>query len=129
MFMHHVALCTPYIALVNGGHLLHMRVDHVEPKSEISSGVSAQRVCGPQASNDEDTNLALDQDKPRCIPPLSLSFIFETLIIILFNFALNLLDLYGIVAALVFSFPIILVYSCGNSYRSLELARHRYRCW
>jgi hypothetical protein len=44
MFMHHVALCTPYIALVNGGHLLHMRVDHVKPKSEISSVVSAQRV-------------------------------------------------------------------------------------
>jgi hypothetical protein len=84
---------------------------------------------GPQASNDEDTNLSLDQDKPRCIPPLSLSFIFETLIIILFDFALNLQDLYDTVAALGFSFPIILVYSCSNSYRSLELARYRYRCW
>jgi hypothetical protein len=40
--MHHIAICTPYIALVNGGHLLHMRVDHVEPKSEIQA-VQVQR--------------------------------------------------------------------------------------
>jgi hypothetical protein len=26
--MHHIALCTPCIALVNYGHLLHIRVDH-----------------------------------------------------------------------------------------------------
>jgi hypothetical protein len=33
--MHHITLCTPCIALFNCGHLLHMRVDHVEPKIEI----------------------------------------------------------------------------------------------
>jgi hypothetical protein len=35
MFMHHIALCTPCIALVNGGHLLHMRVGHAEPEVEV----------------------------------------------------------------------------------------------
>jgi hypothetical protein len=37
LFMHHIALCTPYIALFNCGHLLHMRVDHAEQKSEIQA--------------------------------------------------------------------------------------------
>jgi hypothetical protein len=32
--MHHIALCTPYIAHFNYDHLLHIRVDHVEPKTE-----------------------------------------------------------------------------------------------
>jgi hypothetical protein len=81
-----------------------------------------------QVPAEDPTNLALNQGKPRCISPKSLSFIFETLFIILFDCALSLQDLYGTLAALVFSFPIILVYSCYNSYRSLELARHRYRC-
>jgi hypothetical protein len=36
--MYHIALCTPCIALVNDGHLLHMRVDHVEPEAEVRKG-------------------------------------------------------------------------------------------
>jgi hypothetical protein len=64
---------------------------------------------GPQASSGEDTNLALDQGKPQCIPPKS-SFIFETLFIILFDYALSLHDLYGTIAALGFSFPVVLIY-------------------
>jgi hypothetical protein len=35
MIMHHIALCTPCITLVNGGHILHMRVDHVEPEAKV----------------------------------------------------------------------------------------------
>jgi hypothetical protein len=35
LFMHLTALCTSCIALFNCGHLLHMRVDHAEQKSEI----------------------------------------------------------------------------------------------
>jgi hypothetical protein len=35
VFMHHIALCTTCIALVNGGHLLHMRVDHTELEAEV----------------------------------------------------------------------------------------------
>jgi hypothetical protein len=63
---------------------------------------------GPQASSAEDINLDLDEGKPRCIPPKSFSFIFEPLFIILFDCALSLQELYGTVAALGFSFPIIL---------------------
>jgi hypothetical protein len=35
MIMHHIAPCSPCIALVNCGHLLHMRVDHVKLESEF----------------------------------------------------------------------------------------------
>jgi hypothetical protein len=34
IIMHHTTLCTPCIALFNYGHLLHIRVDHVEPKTD-----------------------------------------------------------------------------------------------
>jgi hypothetical protein len=33
--MHHIALCTSCIEHFNVAHLLHIRVDHVEPESEI----------------------------------------------------------------------------------------------
>jgi hypothetical protein len=33
--MHHIALYTPYIAHFNVDHLLYVRIDHVEPKTEI----------------------------------------------------------------------------------------------
>jgi hypothetical protein len=33
--MHHIALCTPCIALVNYDHLLYMGVHHVEPELEF----------------------------------------------------------------------------------------------
>jgi hypothetical protein len=81
-----------------------------------------------QAQVEDFTNLDLTQGKPRCLPPKSLSFIFETLFIILFDCALSLQDLYGTIVTLGFSFLIILIYPCYNSYRSLELARHRYKC-
>jgi hypothetical protein len=83
---------------------------------------------GTQALSGEDTNLALDQGWPQCIPPKSLSFMFETLLIILFDCALSLQDLYGTVAAFGLSFSIVLVYPCYNSYTSLEMARRRHRC-
>jgi hypothetical protein len=51
----------------NFGELLHIRVDHVEPMMEIQAVEVQWRIRGPQASSDEDTNLALDQGKPRCI--------------------------------------------------------------
>jgi hypothetical protein len=35
MIMHNNELCAPCIALVNYGHLLHMRVDHAKPGSEF----------------------------------------------------------------------------------------------
>jgi hypothetical protein len=57
--MHHIALCTPCIALFNCGHLLHMRVDHVEPKSEIQVERVQKEYDGPQAPSCMNTNLAI----------------------------------------------------------------------
>jgi hypothetical protein len=105
-----------------------MQVDHAESEMKIQVEQVRWVFGGSQASSGEDTNLALDQGKTRCIPPKSLSFIFQTLFIILFDCALSLQDLYGTIAILGFSFSTILVYPCYNSYRLLELARHRYRC-
>jgi hypothetical protein len=65
--MHHITLCTSCIVLVYGGHLLYMRVDHVEPKSEIQAVQVQWRLGGSQASSCEDANLVLNQGKPRCI--------------------------------------------------------------
>jgi hypothetical protein len=42
--MHHIALCTPCIALFNCGKFLHIRIDHAEPESEFSSGASPMGV-------------------------------------------------------------------------------------
>jgi hypothetical protein len=55
--MHHIALCTPCIALVNGGHLLYMWVDHAEPKSEYQAEQVQWAFRGPQASSCEDVNI------------------------------------------------------------------------
>jgi hypothetical protein len=44
LIMHHIALCTLCIALVNYGHLLHMQVDHAEPESENTSGANPTGV-------------------------------------------------------------------------------------
>jgi hypothetical protein len=56
--MHHIALCTPCITLFNCGHLLHMRVDHAKPKSEIQEVQSSGEYDGPQVTSCVDSNLA-----------------------------------------------------------------------
>jgi hypothetical protein len=88
--MHHIALCTPCIALFNCGHLLLIRVDHVELKTKNQAEQVQWVFEGPQASSGEDTNLELNQGEPQCIPPKSLSFMFETLFIILYACTLSL---------------------------------------
>jgi hypothetical protein len=107
--MHHIALCTLCIALFHCGHLMHIRVDHVEPESEFQAGQVQRVFGGPQTPSGNDTNLALDQGKPRCIPQKSLSFMFETLFIILYACALSLYELYGTVVVLRSSLLFILV--------------------
>jgi hypothetical protein len=58
LIMHHIALCTLCIALFDCGHLLHIRVDHVEPRTE-DQVEQVQWVFGDlQASSVEDTNIA-----------------------------------------------------------------------
>jgi hypothetical protein len=90
LIMHHIALCISSIALFNCDHLLHIRVDHVEPESELQAKQVRRVFKGPQASSDENTNLALDQGKPRCIYPMPLSFILKVLLYALFDCALSL---------------------------------------
>jgi hypothetical protein len=47
LIMHHIELCTPCIALVNCGHILHMRVDHAELKTEIQAKQVQEEYGGP----------------------------------------------------------------------------------
>jgi hypothetical protein len=47
LFMHHIALCNPCVALFNCGYLLHIRVDHTEPKSEIQAEQVQREYGGP----------------------------------------------------------------------------------
>jgi hypothetical protein len=42
-------------------------IDHMEPKTEIQAEQVQWVLEGPQASSSEDTNLELNQGKPRCI--------------------------------------------------------------
>jgi hypothetical protein len=57
LIMHHIVLCTPCILLFNFGHLLQIRVDHVELKTE-NQAEQIQWVFGDsQASSCEDTEI------------------------------------------------------------------------
>jgi hypothetical protein len=64
---------------------------YAEPKLEVPT---------EQVQVEDFTNLKLTQGKPRCIQPKSLSFIFETLFIILYACALSLYELYDTVDTL-----------------------------
>jgi hypothetical protein len=64
LFMHYIALCTPCIALVSCGHLLHMRVYHVEPKMKIQAEQVQWVFVGPQASCCQDTNIVVIKASP-----------------------------------------------------------------
>jgi hypothetical protein len=77
LFMHYIALYTPYITLFNCDHLLHVLVDHVESESKFQVEQVQWVFGGSQASSGEDTNLDLDQGKPRCITPQYLTFILN----------------------------------------------------
>jgi hypothetical protein len=64
IIMHHITLCTPCIALVNGGPLLHMRVDHVELESEFQAEQVQWAFGGPQASSCEEANIVGSRKAP-----------------------------------------------------------------
>jgi hypothetical protein len=51
MIMHHIALSTPCIALVNYGHLFAYMMDHVEPKTKIKVQQVQIVFGGPQVSS------------------------------------------------------------------------------
>jgi hypothetical protein len=48
-------------------HVCAYAIYHVEPESKIQEEQSSGEYGGPQATSCVDTNLALDQGKPRCI--------------------------------------------------------------
>jgi hypothetical protein len=54
--MHHIARCTSCIAHFDVAHLLHIWVDHVEPRTEDQVEQVQWVFEDPQASNYEDTN-------------------------------------------------------------------------
>jgi hypothetical protein len=56
--MHHIVLCTPYIALLNCGHLLHIRVDHGKTKTENRAEQVQWVFEDPQALSCEDADIA-----------------------------------------------------------------------
>jgi hypothetical protein len=58
LIMHHIALYTPCIAVFNCGHFLHIRIDHMEPKTKDEAEQVQWVFGGPKASNCEDTSIA-----------------------------------------------------------------------
>jgi hypothetical protein len=67
MIMHHIALFTPCIALVNGGYLLYMQVDHVEPKSGIQAEQVQGVFRGTQVSSGDDANIIVIKASPGAL--------------------------------------------------------------
>jgi hypothetical protein len=65
-------------------------IDHVEAKTEIQAEQVQRVLEGPQASSGEDTNLELNQGKPRCINQCYLSFILKYIFMFYFDCALSL---------------------------------------
>jgi hypothetical protein len=64
MIMHHNALYTPCIALVNCVRLLHILIDPAKPKTEIQA-VQVQWIFGgPQASNRDEANIVVINTSP-----------------------------------------------------------------
>jgi hypothetical protein len=57
LIMHHITVCTPCITLVNCGHLLHIRVDHVEPELKFKAEQVRWVFGGPQAPSVIDANI------------------------------------------------------------------------
>jgi hypothetical protein len=80
LFIHHIAFCTSCIASLPLAHIRSFTLDHVEP------GLKVQAEC---TQVKESTNLALDQGKPWCIYPVSLSFIYNYILIMILECALG----------------------------------------
>jgi hypothetical protein len=88
LFMHHITLYTPCIALFNCGHLLHIRVDHAEPESEFEAEQVQGMFGGPQASSCEDTNIFVIKTS-LMHPTLSLSFVYLYILFMILECALG----------------------------------------
>jgi hypothetical protein len=62
--MHHIAPCTPCIAFLLVSHTCAFCVRPCGAEIKNSSGADPKECGGPQASNGENTTIALDQGKP-----------------------------------------------------------------
>jgi hypothetical protein len=93
MFMHPIALCIPCITLFNCDHLLHIKANHVEPKTEIEAEQIQWVFEGPQAPSVRILTLLLYQGKPRCIPPIILGFSFNLYNYVLLDYAFKFIGI------------------------------------
>jgi hypothetical protein len=76
LFMHHVTLCTPCIALFNCDHLFAYTIDLAELKSEIQAEQVQWVFRGPQASIVVDANIVVIKASPGVSNPI-LEFYFS----------------------------------------------------
>jgi hypothetical protein len=67
LFMHHIALCTLCIAIFNCGHILHICVDHGEPKLEFQAKQVQWVFGGPQASSCKNANIVVIKASPGAL--------------------------------------------------------------
>jgi hypothetical protein len=72
------------------GHLLHIRVDHAEPNTEIQAGQVQGVFGGPQAPSVMDANIAFGSRQAPMHLINALVFYFEALLYVLLNCALSL---------------------------------------
>jgi hypothetical protein len=83
LFLHHVALaylmhCTIFLL----AHICSYTLDHAKPELE--------KLTEQAQVEDPANNLALDQGKLRCIPPILLGFSFNRYNYVILDCALNL---------------------------------------
>jgi hypothetical protein len=88
MIMQHIALCTPCIVLLNHDHLLHMQVDHAEPKTEILVDQVQWVFGGQQESSYEDANIVVFKATPVHLTTI-LSFVYNFILIMILTCALS----------------------------------------
>jgi hypothetical protein len=72
------------------GHLLHIRLDHAEPKTEIQAGQVQGAFGGPQAPSVMDANIAFGSRQATVHQTSALVFYFEALFYVLLDCALSI---------------------------------------
>jgi hypothetical protein len=75
--MYHIVFCTSCIAHFNLDSFMHMRVDHLELKTEILAEQVQRVFRGPQAPSYEDTNIVVIKASPSAFNQYFLSFILK----------------------------------------------------
>jgi hypothetical protein len=90
--LHHFELAyLLHCTMLLSAHVSSYTLDHVE--SELKEPTE-------YAQSEDLTNLVLDQGKPQCIPPHSLTFIFESLLYVEFICALSYRNCVGTIVVL-----------------------------